>query len=52
MDRSPVIINGQYVIISKIGIGGFATVYKGWDIMLRKFVAIKKIHEKYASDAK
>ena len=52
MDKKPVVINNQYVIISQIGVGGFATVYKGWDTMLQKFVAVKKIHEKYASDAK
>ncbi len=45
-------INNRYLIMDKIGEGGFATVYKAWDNMLQKFVAIKKIHKEYSSDAK
>jgi len=45
-------INKQYLIISELGVGGFATVYKAWDNMLQKFVAIKKIHKAYSTDAK
>ena len=45
------IINNRYCVISELGVGGFAIVYKAWDNMLQKFVAIKKIHEEYSKDA-
>ncbi|MGM0441917.1 MAG: serine/threonine-protein kinase [Elusimicrobiota bacterium] len=45
-------INSRYLVMSEVGEGGFATVYKAWDNMLQKFVAIKKIHKEYSSDAK
>ncbi|HLD29060.1 MAG TPA: response regulator, partial [bacterium] len=41
-----------YDIIKEVGRGGFATVYKAWDRSLEKFVAVKKIYENYAQDAK
>ncbi|MFH1415160.1 MAG: serine/threonine-protein kinase [Elusimicrobiota bacterium] len=46
------IINNQYLVIRKIGTGGFATVYRAWDSMLQKIVAIKKIHREFSSNAK
>lgn len=46
------VINNQYIVIGEIGLGGFATVYRAWDIMLQKIVAIKKIHKEYSQDAK
>jgi serine/threonine protein kinase len=39
-DRSTGTI-GKYRIVEKIGSGGFGTVYKGWDPMIRRHVAIK-----------
>jgi serine/threonine protein kinase len=32
---------GKYEIVEKIGAGGFGTVYKGWDPLIRRYVAIK-----------
>jgi serine/threonine protein kinase len=32
---------GKYEIVEKIGKGGFGTVYKGWDPLIRRYVAIK-----------
>ncbi|MGM0441833.1 MAG: PEGA domain-containing protein [Elusimicrobiota bacterium] len=46
------IINNRYLVLKKMTSGGFATLYKGWDQNLRKLVAIKRIHDKYANDAK
>ncbi|MFC2048975.1 serine/threonine-protein kinase, partial [Elusimicrobiota bacterium] len=46
------VLNNRYHIISKIGDGGFAKVYKAWDNMLQNFVAVKKINEEYSTDAK
>jgi len=39
-DRSSGTI-GKYQIVEKIGSGGFGTVHKGWDPMIRRHVAIK-----------
>ncbi len=52
MGRYWAIINNQYLIIREIGTGGFATVYKAWDSVLQKVVAIKKIHKEYSNNAK
>ncbi len=46
------VINNRYLVLKKMTSGGFATLYKGWDKNLRKLVAIKRIHDKYATDAK
>lgn len=32
---------GKYEIVEKIGSGGFGTVFKGWDPLIRRHVAIK-----------
>lgn len=37
------VISGKYVIIKKIGEGGMGKVFKGWDITLKRYVAIKMI---------
>ncbi len=44
------IINNQYSVVELIGTGDIATVYKAWDSVLKKFVAVKKIHKKYSSN--
>ncbi len=46
------VINNKYRIERLIGKGGVASVFLARDIMLNKFVAVKKIHEEYARDAK
>ncbi|MGM0567615.1 MAG: serine/threonine-protein kinase [Elusimicrobiota bacterium] len=51
-NRTKKIINNKYVIDRLIGVGGVAFVYKAWDKMLDKYVAVKKIHKEFANDAK
>ena len=51
MDKEKKIEN-KYVIKQLIGSGGLASVYKAWDTMLHKYVAVKKIHKKFSDDAK
>lgn len=41
------IVDDRYLILKKIGSGGFATVYKCWAIRLEKVVALKTIHDNY-----
>ncbi|MFH1415161.1 MAG: serine/threonine-protein kinase [Elusimicrobiota bacterium] len=52
MGQYPKIINNQYLIIREVGSGGFYTVYKAWDNMLHKIVAVKKIHKEYSNEPK
>ncbi len=52
MSKEKKVIDNKYVIDRLIGVGGVASVYKAWDTMLNKFVAVKKIHEKYSLDAR
>ncbi len=40
-DERPTGRIGKYEIVEKIGAGGFGTVYKGWDPIIRRHVAIK-----------
>ena len=49
MGEQPV-FNNRYRLDSKLGAGGMATVYCGTDTLLRRRVAIKVLHEQYASD--
>lgn len=44
------ILKGRYRIIKKIGSGGMADVYLGYDTVLERNVAIKIMHPQYASD--
>ncbi len=52
MKKTLAIINNQYLIIREIGVGRFATVYKAWDSVLQRVVAIKKFHKEYFNNAK
>lgn len=45
------ILNHRYELERKIGEGGMARVYLGRDLRLNRRVAIKVLHEHYASDA-
>lgn len=49
MGEHPV-FNNRYRLDNKLGAGGMATVYCGTDTLLRRRVAIKVLHEQYASD--
>jgi serine/threonine protein kinase len=40
-DEKPTGRIGKYEIVEKIGAGGFGTVYRGWDPLIRRYVAIK-----------
>jgi len=42
---------GRYEIRERIGVGGMARVYKGWDSNLDRTVAIKILHEHLADDS-
>ena len=44
------LLNGRYKIISKVGSGGMADVYKGMDIYESKVVAVKVLKTEYSSD--
>lgn len=43
-------IGGRYEIVSHIGAGGMADVYKAKDIRLNRFVAVKVLKEEFSSD--
>lgn len=44
------ILDNRYKIISKIGVGGMADVFKGEDMLLGRPVAIKVLHQNFAGD--
>jgi len=48
--KKEVILGDRYEVISKIGTGGMADVYKGKDTMLNRFVAIKVLKKEYRED--
>ena len=41
------LLGNRYEILSRVGMGGMAVVYKAKDIMLNRFVAIKILREEY-----
>ena len=43
MVKDGIVLGKRYAVLSKIGAGGMADVYKGRDQMLNRYVAIKKI---------
>lgn len=45
------VLNGRYQLISVVGGGGMAEVYKARDNVLGRIVAVKVLREQYASDA-
>ncbi|MBF6612366.1 MAG: protein kinase [Chloroflexi bacterium] len=45
------LLNGRYQLISPVGGGGMALVYKARDNILGRIVAVKVLREQYASDA-
>ena len=44
------ILDGRYQILSKIGQGGMATVYRARDLKLDREIAIKMLKEEYSTD--
>ncbi len=47
----PTILNERYKIEAKIGEGGMAVVYRGYDLRLNRTVAIKVLRSHYSNDA-
>lgn len=45
-----VVLDNRYRVIEKIGVGGMADVYRGYDELLGRTVAIKILHANFASD--
>ena len=51
MLKEGVILGERYEIISRIGSGGMADVYKAKDHVLNRLVAIKVLKQEYSTDA-
>jgi serine/threonine protein kinase len=45
-----ILINNTYLIVEKVGEGGFGEVYKAVDLSFRSLVAIKKLFRNYADN--
>ena len=50
MVKNGIILGKRYEVISKIGAGGMADVYKGKDHMLNRYVAIKVLKKEFKED--
>ena len=50
MVKDGIILGGRYDVISTLGAGGMADVYKGRDRMLNRYVAIKVLKKEYRED--
>lgn len=50
MIRAGVVLAGRYEVQERIGMGGMAEVYKGKDLKLNRFVAIKILRKEYRED--
>ena len=50
MFEEELILNGRYKLIERAGSGGMAAVYKAQDLMLRRLVAVKVLHESLVGD--
>ena len=46
-----VLLNGRYRLDSRIAQGGMSTVYRAFDTVLERPVAIKVMHREIASDS-
>src|SRR6187399_1880177 len=45
------LLNGRYRLDAQIGAGGMSTVYRAFDTLLERQVAIKLMHREIASDS-
>jgi serine/threonine-protein kinase len=45
-----IILDGRYRLERRIGVGGMATVYRAWDEVLHRHVAVKMLHPSRAAD--
>ena len=50
MVKGGIFLSGRYEVLSKIGAGGMADVYRGKDCMLNRHVAIKVLKKEYRED--
>ena len=50
MVKDGIFLGKRYEVLSKIGAGGMADVYKGKDVMLNRYVAIKVLKKEYKED--
>lgn len=50
MVKGGIVLGKRYEVLSKIGAGGMADVYKGKDTMLNRYVAIKVLKKEYRED--
>lgn len=51
MVKGDIVLNDRYIVLSKLGAGGMADVYKGRDSMLNRLVAIKVLKKEYRENA-
>ena len=49
--RAGTILNERYEVLSTVGTGGMADVYRARDNVLKRLVAVKVLKEEYSSDA-
>ncbi len=48
--KDGIFLGGRYEVLSKVGAGGMADVYKGRDTMLNRYVAVKVLKKEYRED--
>ncbi len=51
MVKDGIYLGKRYEVLSKVGAGGMADVYKGRDMMLNRYVAIKVLKKEYREDS-
>lgn len=50
MVKDGIYLSGRYQVLSKLGAGGMADVYKAKDCMLNRYVAVKVLKKEYRED--